>query len=120
MRTVVAAILVSCVAAALAPSAAARGPTLRVVPGPALAVAGQGFVPRTLVRVRLTRAGDVVRAVWVRAGSRGGFLVRFPALETCSVTLVSASGARERRARVPAAWFVRECPPPPPPLGLAP
>ena len=120
MRIVVAAFLAACVAAAaLAATATAAAPTLRVVTAPALTVQGAGFVPRTLVRLRLVRAGDVIRSVRVRAGSRGGFLVRFPALEACSVSAITASGLGERRARVPAAWFVRECPPPPP-LGVAP
>jgi hypothetical protein len=119
MRIVVASILAAGLTAALAPTAEAAAPTLRVVPGPALAVQGTGFVPRTLVRLRLTQPGEVVRAVWVRTGSRGGFLVRFPALEPCSVGQITASGARTLRARVPTAWLVRECPPPPP-LGLAP
>ena len=120
MRIVVASIVVACVAAAtLASTATAATPTVRVVTAPSLTVRGTGFVPRTIVRLRLVRAGDVVRSVRVRAGSRGGFLVRFPALEACSVTAITASGQRERRARVPAAWFVRECPPPPP-LGPAP
>jgi len=98
----------------LAPGAGAAGPTLRVVPGPALAVQGAGFVPRTTVRVRLTGEGVVLRVAVVRTGPRGGFVVRFSALESCSATSITATGARERQARVPTAWFVRECPPPPP------
>lgn len=120
MRIVAASLIAACAAAAALPStAAAATPTLRVVTAPALAVQGAGFVPRTLVRLRLVRAGEIVRSVRVRAGSRGGFLVRFPALEACSVSAITASGPGERRSRVPASWFVRECPPPPP-LGLAP
>jgi hypothetical protein len=114
MRLAAASLLAICVAVALAPTAGAAGPTLRVVPGPSLAVQGAGFVPQTLVRLRLTGSGHVLRVVLVRAGTRGGFLVRFPALERCSPSLITATGTRERQARVPAAWFVRECPPPPP------
>jgi hypothetical protein len=95
-------------------AAAASSPSLRVVPGPALTIAGAGFVPRTLVRLRLTSSGRVLRILSVRTGGRGGFHVRFPALEACSPTLITAAGAGGRLARVPAAWFVRECPPPPP------
>lgn len=120
MRIVASSVVAACVvAAALTGTASAATPTLRVVTAPTLTVQGAGFVPRTLVRLRLVQAGDVIRSVRVRAGSRGGFLVRFPALEACSVSAITAWGAGERRARVPAAWFVRECPPPPP-LGLAP
>ena len=119
MRIVLAAILAAGMTGVSASAAAAAAPALRVVPGPALAVQGTGFVPRALVQLRLAQAGDVVRAVWVRAGSRGGFLVRFPALERCSVSQITASGPRARQARVPTTWFIRECPPPPP-LGLAP
>ena len=95
-------------------ASAASSPSLRVVPGPTLALAGAGFVPRTLVRLRITSTGHVLRVASVRTGARGGFLVRFPALEPCSPTLVVASGIDGRRARVPTVWFVRECPPPPP------
>jgi hypothetical protein len=90
----------------------AAAPTVRVVPGPSLAISGTGFVPRTLVRVRLVGHG-IERVVRVRSGPTGGFLARF-ALEKCSLTAITASGIRSRSARVPTPWFVRECPPPPP------
>ena len=90
--------------------ARAGAPTLRVVPGPSLAVAGTGFVPRTVVVLRLNGPA-VARVVRVTSGRRGGFLVRF-ALEKCSLTTITASGIRSRSARIPLPWFVRECPPP--------
>ena len=106
-------VLAALVAVPASTAAASSSPSLRVVPGPTLTIAGAGFVPRALVRLRLTSSGRVLRILSVRTGGRGGFLVRFPALETCSPTLITASGAGGRLARVPAAWFVRECPPPP-------
>ena len=105
--------LVVCVAALLsAADVRAAGPALRIVPGPSLAVAGTGFVPRTIVLVRL-KGPDVARLVRVRSGRNGGFLVRF-AIENCSLTAITATGTRNRSARIPTPWFVRECPPPPP------
>lgn len=114
MRAAVAVALVVCSSMIVVPSAPASAPVLRVVPGPTLVVAGAGFVPRTLVRLRLTRSGVVVRTTSVRAGGRGGFVVRLPGIEACATTLVTATGVQGRRPRVPASWFVRECPPPPP------
>jgi len=115
MRIAVGGMLAICAGTLLASTAtAATTPTLRVTPGPSLTVQGAGFVPRSLVRLRVTDSGVVLRVVSVRAGARGGFLVRFPSLETCSPTAITAAGTLGRQARVPAAWFVRECPPPPP------
>lgn len=90
----------------------AATPTLRVAPGPSLTLAGAGFVPRTVVVLRL-KGPSVARLARVRSGRGGGFLVRF-AVDGCSVTTVTAVGVGSRTARVPTAWFVRECPPPPP------
>lgn len=113
MRIAGVSLLVACVAALLATAdVRAAGPTLRTVPGPSLAVAGTGFVPRTIVLLRL-KGPDVARLVRVRSGRNGGFLVRF-AVANCALTSVTATGVRGRVARVPIAWFVRECPPPPP------
>jgi hypothetical protein len=114
MRIAVVTMLAMGLAAALAATAGAAGPTLRVVPGPSLTVQGTGFVPRTLVRLRVTSTGAVVRTAVVRTGAKGGFVTRFPLLEMCSATRITAAGVRDRLARVPTAWFVRECPPPPP------
>jgi hypothetical protein len=113
MRTIGLLALVVLIALALGVGDARAGaPTLRVVPGPSLAVAGTGFVPRTVVVLRLNGPA-VERVVRVTSGRRGGFLVRF-ALEKCSLTTITASGIRSRSARIPLPWFVRECPPPPP------
>ena len=92
---------------------AAASPTLRIVPGQSLVVAGTGFVPRTVVVLRVG-GPDVARVARVRSGRTGQFRATFPSLTTCSVSSVTARGARDRFARVPVAWFVRECPPPPP------
>jgi hypothetical protein len=99
--------------AAAAAVSAATGPTLRVVPGSTLAVQGSGFVPRTLVRLRVTSLGKVLRVVLVRAGATGGFTARLPLGSACGVTVVSATGARGRHARV-VTGLERLCPPPPP------
>jgi hypothetical protein len=110
---VVVALIAACLAGLLdAGDARAAAPTLRVVSGPSLAIAGTGFVPRTMVRVRLV-GPSTERTVRVRTGPAGGFVARF-ALERCSLTAITASGLASRSARVPTTWFVRECPPPPP------
>jgi hypothetical protein len=96
-----------------ASAAATYSAHVRVAPGPTLVVVGSGFAPRETVRLHVTGKGIDRRAA-VRAGARGGFLVRFAGVERCSPTAVAAVGADSRRARVPAAWFIRECPPPPP------
>jgi len=114
MRIAIVTVGAICAGTLLASTAMAATPTLRVTPGPSLTVQGAGFVPRSLVRLRVTDSGAVLRMVTVRAGARGGFLVRFPSLETCSPTAITATGPGVRPARVPTAWFVRECPPPPP------
>ena len=114
MRIAVIMVLAICAGALSASTAVAGTPTLRVTPGPSLTVQGAGFVPRSLVRLRVTDSGVVLRVVSVRAGARGGFLVRFPSLETCSPTAITATGPGVPQTRVPLAWFVRECPPPPP------
>ena len=114
MRIAVVWLAVIAVAIALTPTAGAAGPTLRVLPGSTLSVQGTGFVPRTVVRLRVTESGVVLRVVLVRTGARGGFVVRLPAVETCTPTQITATWVRGRLARVPAPWFVRECPPPPP------
>jgi len=114
MRIAVVTVLAICAGALWASTAVAAAPTLRIVPGLSLTVQGAGFLPRSLVRLRVTDSGSVLRVVSVRTGSRGGFLVRFAALETCSPTAITATGPGVRQARVPLAWFVRECPPPPP------
>jgi hypothetical protein len=92
---------------------AAAPPTLRIVPGPSLVVAGTGFVPQTVVVVRVG-GPDAARVARVRSGRTGRIRAAFPGLTTCSASAVTARGVRDRFARVPVAWFVRECPPPPP------
>ena len=101
------------VAALCAAAGAATGPALRVVPGSMLAVQGSGFVPRTVVRLRLTSAGKVLGVVVVRAGAGGGFTARLTARPACGVAVVTATGVGDRRARV-ATGLTRLCPPPPP------
>ena len=114
MRFVIATLLTALVAgAASASGSTAAAPTLRVGNGQSLAIVGAGFAPRAFVRLRLTGPG-IARQATVRAGLRGGFTLRFAGLERCSVDEVRASTTSGARARVPVAWFVRECPPPPP------
>ena len=112
MRIAAASLLVDVRRASGRTDVRAAGPALRIVPGPSLAVAGTGFVPRTIVLLRL-KGPDVARLVRVRSGRNGGFLVRF-AIENCSLTAITAAGTQNRSARIPTPWFVRECPPPPP------
>jgi hypothetical protein len=94
-------------------AATAATPVIRVTPGHNLGISGFGFAPRALVRIRAVGAG-IDRRASVRANAQGAFLFRFASIERCSVDEVIATTAGGRRARVPAAWFVRECPPPPP------
>lgn len=115
MRPLARLILVCAIVAAptaLAASASVA-PVIRVAPGHSLGVSGSGFAPRALVRIRIVGAG-IDRRAQVRASARGAFMFRFAAVERCSVDEVIATTAAGARARVPAAWFVRECPPPPP------
>ena len=81
--------------------------------GPTLAIQGTGFVPRTIVRLRVTASGAVLRVVLVRSGVGGGFSVKLPIGAPCGVTVVNATGVGARHARV-ATGFARQCPPPPP------
>ena len=109
--TLVCAIVAATTSTALAATNAV--PLIRVAPGHNLGVTGVGFAPRALVRIRVVGAG-IDRRAYVRANAQGAFLLRFTAIERCSVDEVTATTAAGTRARVPAAWFVRECPPPPP------
>lgn len=122
VRIVAAALSLGILAAAAAsPSGAVDRPAIRLVAGPELTIAGTGFAPRATVRVRVdVRASETVKTAVVRTGGRGGFVVRFAGLEPCSPREVTATGAGGLRARIPAAWFVRECPPGPPPLAPSP
>ena len=114
MRTSLGLIVASAaVASASALAATAAVPVIRVAPGTSLTVAGTGFAPRALVRVHVVGSG-VDRRASVRAGEKGSFVARFAGIARCSVDEVTATTAAGARARVPAAWFVRECPPPPP------
>jgi hypothetical protein len=100
-------------ASASAPASPLEAPTLRVGVGPQLTLVGVGFPPRARLSVRVDGPG-LTRRASVRASSRGRFVLRFAGLERCSIdraTAITPSGAR---VRVPTAWFVRECPPPPP------
>jgi hypothetical protein len=101
------------VATPTGPAATSATPVIRVAPGHNLGVTGVGFAPRALVRLRAVGAG-IDRRATVRANAHGAFVFRFGAIGRCSVDEVIATTAAGARARVPAAWFVRECPPPPP------
>lgn len=101
------------VAAPIATAATAAAPVIRVAPGHTLGITGVGFAPQALVRIRVVGAG-INRRANVRANARGAFMIRFAAIGRCSVDEVIATTAAGARARIPAAWFVRECPPPPP------
>lgn len=116
MRPLVRLILVCAIVATATSTALAAttaSPSIRVAPGHTLGIAGTGFAPRALVRIRVV-GGGIDRRVYARANANGAFLFRFAAIEPCSVDQVVATTATGARARVPAAWFVRECPPPPP------
>ena len=114
MRIAVASLVSVCVAVVLAPTAGATtAPTLRVIPGSTPSIQGTGFVPRTIVRLRVTGSGVVLRLILVRSGSGGGFSVKLPIGSSCGVTVVNAAGAGTRHARV-ATGLARQCPPPPP------
>ena len=114
VRIAVASLAAVSAAVFLAPPVGAAAPAaLHVLPGSTLAVQGTGFVPNTVVRLRVTRSGTVLRVVLVRAGVRGGFTAKLPSAPGCGVTVVSATGALDRRARV-ATGLERRCPPPPP------
>lgn len=113
MRPLVRLIVVCAIVTASAAAATTATPAIRIAPGHNLGVTGVGFAPRALVRIRVLGA-RIDRRAYVRANAHGGFLFRFAALERCSVDEVIATTAAGARARVPAAWFVRECPPPPP------
>ena len=70
---------------------------------PVTDVQGTGFVPRSLVRLRLTDSRSVRRVRHRARRARGGFLVRFPSLEKCSPTAITAAGpgAAARASRCP-------------------
>lgn len=114
MRIAFASVVAICAVAVLGASpAVAAAPSLRVVQGSTLTIQGAGFVPRTIVRLRLTVSGSVLRMVLVRAGAGGGFSLTLPLSPKCGVIVVNATGVRERQARV-ATGLARPCPPPPP------
>lgn len=96
-----------------ATASSTAGPTLRIATGAQLTVVGSGFSPRTLVRVHLAGPGFAKRST-VRTNAAGSFAVRFAGLETCALESASAITSSGARVRVPTAFFVRECPPPPP------
>ena len=108
----VAALAAAAVTAA-GPTSAATTPTLRIGQSSTLSVVGTGFRPRTVVTVRIVTTGTE-RTSAVRTGIRGGFTLRLPALERCEPTVVVARAANGATARVPLAWFARDCMPPPP------
>ena len=94
-------------------AAAGGAPTLRVGNGQFIVLVGSGFVPRSLVRLRVTGNG-IDRRASIRANLRGGFVMRFPGLDRCSVKQATARTIGGALVRVPPPWFIRECPPPPP------
>jgi len=113
MRSAVALLVVVCAAVSSAAAFAAASPVVRVGTGQSLTVVGSGFTPRALVRLHVS-GPSLDRRTSVRATARGTLLVRFAGLEKCSVDEVTATTTTGARARVPRAWFIRECPPPPP------
>ena len=82
-------------------------PALRLLDSSPLAVKGSSFRAGERVQV-VTSTGALVR---VRAGSRGGFVARFPTVlvDPCNGVVVNALGSRGSRAsfKLPA----RQCPP---------
>jgi hypothetical protein len=103
-----AAVLVSLVAASLLATTLAVGggdrskPTLRVARAAPLALVGNHFRARERVRVTVKAAG-MRRAKAVRAGRRGRFVARFPALtvDRCNADWFAvATGATGSRAAV--------------------
>ncbi len=96
-------------------AAAVTSPTLRVGTTSNLSLIGTGFKPRVLVTLRVVSPGGTRKAT-VRTGVRGGFTFRFPGVERCVPDLVTARATNGALASIPIVWFVRECPPPPPPL----
>ena len=114
MRIALASLASVCVAVVGAPTVGATtAPKLQVVPGSMLSIQGTGFVPRTVVRLRVTGSGVVLRMFLVRSGPGGGFSVRLPLGQSCGMTVVNAAGTGNRHARV-ATGLARPCPPPPP------
>jgi hypothetical protein len=96
------AIVAAVLSAAAAASAAAQPPTLRLVRGEPLTVAGQRFHPHE--RVRLVVDGRVVART--KANARGSFTVTSTgvALDRCldmAVSVVGASGDRAALAKLP-------------------
>lgn len=105
--------LAACIAAIVAalPSAAASKPSLRLVAGATIELAGRGFDARERVRVRVEVAGE--RSVRrTRATRSGSFRVAFPGLsfDPCSGMSAVATGRSGTRATLKRA--PRECPPP--------
>ncbi len=94
-------------------------PRLRLLDRSPVRVAGSGFAPGELVRVR-ARAGEARRSRRVQANSRGRFRASFPALsqDPCNQSLsVTATGSAGHRASLKRQQ--RLCPPAlvPPPTG---
>jgi len=89
-------------------------PGLRLAAAKPLTVRGTGFVARELVTVRVRAAGTRT-SKRLRAGSAGGFVVRFDrvAVDPCAISSIAAAGASGRAAAVklPPA----QCPQPPVP-----
>ena len=116
VRSAVAAVLIVLALAVVfvSPGAAApTGATLRVSTAARLTLVGTGFGPRAVIRVQLVGPGLTKRTT-VRTSPGGGFVLRFAGLERCSIDSATAITATGARVRVPTAFFVRECPPPPP------
>jgi len=112
-RVIVAATGCTVALVGLGPAEAKVAPKLHVGTTPTLSVVGTGFAPRVFVTVRIAAPG-LLRTAKTRTGSLGGFTLRFPLLERCAPVSVTARTANGIAARVPVAWFTRECVPPPP------
>ena len=113
LALLVAAAVAAALAGTTAATTSATGPTLRIGPTGDLSVVGSGFRPGILVRIQLIGPA-LDRRTSVRAGARGGFMLRFRGVERCAPRSVTARASNGAGARVPLPWFIRECPPGPP------
>jgi hypothetical protein len=79
-------------------SSAAVGPRLSVEDRAPFTVRGLGFAPHEKVKVVVSIESVATR--WTTAGQRGGFLLRFPALELgyCQGYVIRATGSKGSRA----------------------
>jgi hypothetical protein len=91
---------------------AAIGPTLSLGNRAPFTVRGLGFAPHEKVKVVVRIKSTATR--WTTAGQRGGFVLRFPALELgyCQGYVIRATGSKGSRTMLK---VTPECPWPPVP-----